>query len=404
MRKTTLLCLFIFSCFFSFAQQWSIPGTMVAGGNGAGSAADQLNAPSDIKVSATGAMYITDLSNGRIQKWDPGATQGTTVASGLLFPIGIDLADEGGETVMYITNAGNHEVVKWIEGESSGTVVAGGNGAGAGLNQLFYPTGIVKHGDDLFIVDSGNARVVKWEQNATQGIVVAGGNGFGNANNQLGVPMLTGFIYVDDAETVFVTEYSNDRVSRWAAGDNFGSTAADITTTGASNVRVSGITFLQGKMLLTYSQAMATNPDGRKVTIWDNSTYIGDAISTASGELIEPFAITLDANNNMYIVESSGGGVNGVKKFDLVPGSLSEADPETQEIALYPNPTHGIIELQKLPESQVKSITVYNSIGQMVKQVNTTNRIDISAFNAGIYYMQIQQSSGKNQTTKVVKL
>ena len=60
----------------------SATGTTVAGGNGQGAAANQLNQPNHIYVDGSGNIYISDFLNHRIQKWAPGATSGTTVAGG----------------------------------------------------------------------------------------------------------------------------------------------------------------------------------------------------------------------------------------------------------------------------------------------------------------------------------
>ena len=55
-------------------------GVTVAGGNGQGSAANQLYSPMGITLDASGNIYIVDMYNDRIQKWAPGATEGITVA------------------------------------------------------------------------------------------------------------------------------------------------------------------------------------------------------------------------------------------------------------------------------------------------------------------------------------
>ena len=57
-------------------------GTTVAGGNGNGSAANQLYSPIGIFVDASGNTFVADFLNHRIQKWAPGASTGTTVAGG----------------------------------------------------------------------------------------------------------------------------------------------------------------------------------------------------------------------------------------------------------------------------------------------------------------------------------
>jgi len=59
----------------------SLSGVTVAGGNGAGTAANQFYGPTDIYLSKLdGSLYISDSYNNRIQKWQKNATYGTTVA------------------------------------------------------------------------------------------------------------------------------------------------------------------------------------------------------------------------------------------------------------------------------------------------------------------------------------
>lgn len=57
-------------------------GITVAGGNGRGSAANQLNSPMHvIYMPSTGNLIVTDSGNARIQIWAPNATCGITVIS-----------------------------------------------------------------------------------------------------------------------------------------------------------------------------------------------------------------------------------------------------------------------------------------------------------------------------------
>jgi hypothetical protein len=44
----------------------------VAGGNGAGSAATQLNAPYGVYVASNQAVFVVDRSNHRVQYWPYG--------------------------------------------------------------------------------------------------------------------------------------------------------------------------------------------------------------------------------------------------------------------------------------------------------------------------------------------
>jgi hypothetical protein len=59
-----------------------IIGYTVAGGNGYGYGADQLEGPAGIFVDPAGNLYLADVFNDRIQKWSPGSNFGLTVAGG----------------------------------------------------------------------------------------------------------------------------------------------------------------------------------------------------------------------------------------------------------------------------------------------------------------------------------
>jgi DNA-binding beta-propeller fold protein YncE len=61
-------------------------GITVAGGNGYGSATNQLYNPLDVCVSQlNGAVYVANYSNNRVQRWNINATQGTIEFFALLY-------------------------------------------------------------------------------------------------------------------------------------------------------------------------------------------------------------------------------------------------------------------------------------------------------------------------------
>jgi DNA-binding beta-propeller fold protein YncE len=113
--------------------------TIVAGELGVGDAsADHLNQPEGIVVDqTTGALYIADLLNHRIQKWPKGALEGVTVAgssdgnsgsdSSLLNrPYGLKVDEE--TKIVYVVDLMNSRIQRWIHGETEGDTIAGGNG------------------------------------------------------------------------------------------------------------------------------------------------------------------------------------------------------------------------------------------------------------------------------------
>ncbi|WP_308005275.1 hypothetical protein [uncultured Chryseobacterium sp.] len=63
---------------------------------------------------------------------------------------------------IYVLDSFNARIQKWEPNAVTGITVAGGNGEGAALNQLNKPGGFYLRGNTFYIVDAGNSRIVKW--------------------------------------------------------------------------------------------------------------------------------------------------------------------------------------------------------------------------------------------------
>ncbi|CAF2138582.1 unnamed protein product [Rotaria magnacalcarata] len=247
--------------------RWENNGIIVAGGNGSGDAENQLEYPYDVYVDDDQTLYISDYGNNRIMEWKAGSKSGQVVAGGhgrgtqecqLNTPRGVILDKE--MDALIICDAGNGRVTRWSRQnrtsgetiinnvncwglmmdnqrflyvtdqvavrrygteEKNGIVVAGENSGGDGLNQLDRPDLIFVDRDySVYVSEYYNHRVMKWAKGAKEGIIVAGGRGEGNALTQLSNP--TG-VFVDLLETVYVVDFGNNRVMRWCKGATEGS-------------------------------------------------------------------------------------------------------------------------------------------------------------------------------------
>ncbi|CAF1653059.1 unnamed protein product [Rotaria magnacalcarata] len=249
--------------------KWKPNGDTIAGGNGAGTAINQLARPSSLYIDHDRSIFIADSDNHRIVRWKNGATQGEIVAGGhgegyrnehLYSPTDLIIDDERdsliicdynnlrlvrwprrngkqGEVIIsgircigltmdnngaiYIADNKKHEVVRYQPGERCGTVLAGGNGSGNRLDQLQCPRWLfVDQDHSVYVSDNENHRVMKWIEGAQEGIVVAGGHGLGSSLAQLSHPC---GIVVDDADTIYVADSWNNRIMRWPKGATQGS-------------------------------------------------------------------------------------------------------------------------------------------------------------------------------------
>ncbi|CAF1408975.1 unnamed protein product [Rotaria sordida] len=188
-------------------------GQVVAGGNGLGKRLDQLNCPRDVLIDKeTDSLIICDT--GRVVRWSrrSGTTQGEILIDNIACQ-GLAMDDQ---RYLYISDYIKDEVRRYQIGDKNGTIVAGGNGEGASLNQLNFPTYIfVDQQQTVYVPDNENHRVMKWNKGAKEGIVVAGGQGKGDALTQLSSPE---GLFVDTLGTIYVADSWNNRVMRWPKG------------------------------------------------------------------------------------------------------------------------------------------------------------------------------------------
>ncbi|CAF1660816.1 unnamed protein product [Adineta ricciae] len=247
--------------------KWNPNATTVAGGNEFGSELNQLFYPEGIFLDKNQNIFIADTFNHRIMRWKPNEKTGEIVAGGDGTGAGLDqlnapryvivdeqdhsliIADDGNDRVirwfnrnqqellidsiscsglamdkdgfLYTCDSWKSEVRRWKIGEKGeGKLVAGGYGKGNHSNQFNSCHYIfVDEEQSVYVSDSGNDRVMKWRKDATEGIVVAGGNGRGNNLNQLHYAQ---GIVIDELGRIYITDFSNHRIMRWIEGEQKG--------------------------------------------------------------------------------------------------------------------------------------------------------------------------------------
>ncbi|CAF1552846.1 unnamed protein product [Adineta steineri] len=248
-------------------NRWKQNASTVAGGNGEGQQLNQLNWPSGIFIDKNKTIFIADRWNNRIVKWKYNATTGQIIAgeygrgqrinqlhspADVIFDQqnhSIIIADFVNRRVirwfnqnqqilihnidcyglamdkngfLYVSDDIKNEVRRWKMGEynNEGIVVAGGNGKGDQLNQLSTPSFIfVDEDQSVYVSDQHNHRVMKWRRDAKEGRIVAGGNAHGENHNQLFYPR---GLTVNNLGQIFVADSENHRVMRWYEGKEEG--------------------------------------------------------------------------------------------------------------------------------------------------------------------------------------
>lgn len=87
-------------------------------------------------------------------------------------------------------------------------------------------------------------------------------------------------------------------------------------------------------------------------------------------------------------------------KFDVLATlGLNDISASNEVIAVYPNPTNGIINISGV--DKVDAIKVFSISGQLVKETVNTNIIDLSSERDGLYLIEIQHE-GKTSVNKLI--
>ncbi|CAF1490159.1 unnamed protein product [Adineta steineri] len=235
---------------------------IIAGGNGKGNRMNQLNYPTDVIVDQQNhSIIIADWQNRRVIRW---LNQNQQILIDNIDCSHLTMDKHG---LLYVSDYKNNEVRRWKIGEyNEGTIVAGGNGKGNQLNQLNFPAYIfVDEEQSIYVSDQNNNRVVKWRKDEKVGRIVAGGNGKGEKLNQLSSPQ--GLI-VDDVDQIYVADSGNDRVMRWCEGKE------------------------EGEIIVG-----------------------GNGYGNQSNQLNRPTGLSFDDEGNLYVGDNSN---HRIQKFDLI--------------------------------------------------------------------------------------
>ena len=307
----------------------SFPPVTVAGGNGPGTAANQLNEPNGVFIDANGYLYVLEYDNNRVQKFPPGSnslTNGVTIAGGngrgsaanqFSYPAGLYVDASGN---LFVADAGNNRVQKFPPGSTSATngiTAAGGNGTGSAANQLIGPSGV--YGDaagNIYVADYGNYRIQKFPSgstSATNGVTAAGGNGAGTGLNQFEGPM---GVFVDVNDNIYVSDMYRG-ILKFPAGSTSATFGTRVIYTGLNQsqeagstiyVTNSGAMYVAGgndERVLEYPAPGGPNTMGITVA-GGNGTGSGEYQFNGVG------SVFLDAAGNIYVADMQN---NRVQKW-----------------------------------------------------------------------------------------
>ncbi|MCB9730709.1 MAG: hypothetical protein H6746_19720 [Deltaproteobacteria bacterium] len=290
-------------------------------GDGAAASAAQLSSPSGVAVDAGDNVYIAEYSNHDIRRIDKATGVITTIAgtmksscvsapcgdggpateAKLSSPRGIAFDTAGN---LYIADFSNHAIRKVDAQTGIITTVAGvlksacstatcGEGEMATVAKLNSPTGVyVDANDDIYIADYGNNVVRKVDaqtgiMTTVVGVMKTACSASPCNDGQTATSALLNgpsSVVMDSSGNLFVSEYNNNTIRRVDATTGIVSTVAGVAKLSCS------------------------------------SAPCGDGDAATAARLTSPFALTVDASDNIVFTDSSN---SAVRRIDVQSGIIT---------------------------------------------------------------------------------
>jgi trimeric autotransporter adhesin len=312
-------------------------------GDGGPATEARFRNPSAVLGTASGDVYVSDASNGRIRRIDADGNISTFAGTGALAragdggpaanaaignPNGMALDSSGN---FYFSDPFNH-VVRRIDGQTgiittvagSGTVGFSGDNGPATSARLQRPLGITLDASgNLFIADSANNRIRRVD--AASGIIttVAGTSQTGfsgdngpavNAwlfapNDVKSDPSGNGDLYIADGSNGRIRRIRNGVITTVAGGGATAAVTPPLLGTRAALGAVSGLVFLDEGNLVTAEtgakrlRALQVSDGELRLfagQAWEEAP--GDGLPGTSGSLLAPMGVAVDSSTGSVFI------------------------------------------------------------------------------------------------------
>jgi len=115
-----------------------------------------------------------------------------------------------------------------------------------------------------------------------------------------------------------------------------------------------------------------------------------------------------DTDNSYYINNNDTIWVLGFQFASFNTVGINQSYRDNERINLYPNPANDIINFDFKSMSQDAELFIYNSLGQVVRQVNIDKgkpnvQVEIANLHNGVYFYTVIEESGKRTSGKFIK-
>ena len=276
----------------SFSTQW---GTYGLAKNG------QFAFPQGVAIDPFGNVYVTDLGNNRVEKFDNNGNFLSNIGakgsgSGQFSaPVGIAITNNA----IYVVDNVNDKVQKF---DLSGNFISQWGSKGSNNGAFLLPKGIaVDSSGDVYVADTGNNRVEKFDGNGTFLLNI------GQSGLDAGQFLSPSAVAVDSNGAIYVTDSGGNKIEKFTTdGVSLGTFSA---STGANLEHPLGISVDKSGNIFVAdtgnNRIVELDATGTPVTNWGSQ-------GTGADFFDNPLGTAVDSNGNVFVVDSNN---NRIQKF-----------------------------------------------------------------------------------------
>ena len=153
-------------------------------------------------------------------------------------------------------------------------------------------------------------------------------------------------------------------------------------------------------LVITWEAPEAGTPTGYMVKVNGevkeaNTTNMTYTIANAEGlQIAEVIALYGDKTSVPTVTSSDNNGDDDGDDDDAI-------EELNNSFVIYPNPVKDVLTVKG---ENMKQVVISNALGQVVETINTNDnevRVDVSAFNNGMYFINVIDNNGEMTTSKV---
>jgi len=150
--------------------------------------------------------------------------------------------------------------------------------------------------------------------------------------------------------------------------------------------------------------------NGNEYELFHSNSIDGPWVSLGTGSTTTSYDLAGVNNARYFRVEDNGVGAGNVlgAGFHLDAITAGELNVGignaivSNDISVYPNPTINVINFEGDDIQKMKTVSLFDISGKLLLQQNFTNKLDISSFHTGIYFVQLN-SENSIVTFKIIK-